>query len=397
MSEVEAPPDEAATGGRRFAVILTGLVMALVAVGALVRGLDAWVAESDFRNFYTGAAMVAGGAGPELGDVDAQVTWQHRFWPQLRGPKDLLAFFSPPWFGLVLAPLALLPPTQAYLLWLVAEWGLLAALLIQLRSLLPGAAALRAHRFLLAFPPVLMAAMQGQPSYLLALAFLAAWRELDRGRDLRAGAWLSLLALKPQLLLVPTLWLVWERRGRALAGLLASGLLLLGLSLLVSGPRGLLAWAELLLEVGSTGGPPPLQRHAMQCWLGLLAQAGVDGPALKLGWAAASVLALGALLFASRGPLRPRLELTWALVVVVSAFSSAHLHIHDLTILVVPAALVVRARPAVGPFLVGAVALSWIGLLGGARLPPVMVAVELAAIAWLVRDLRRPEPEAVRP
>jgi len=362
------------------------LLEVLVLVQAKLLGFSRYVAEHDFRCFYTGGLMMQRGAGSELGSVSAQLAWQSRVWPELAGPERLNVWLNPPFVAVALSPLAFLGPEHAFVVWATFLALLLSVFLALALDALPEESRARASVLLVSFPPVAVALLQGQFTYILALGLLLAWRELDRGRDVRAGIWLALCLVKPQFVIVPSLYFLRMKRLRPLLGLALAGSVLGLVSLVAVGPAGCVAYVKLLRAAGSVG-IASSHREVMQSWMGLLAwttgeqDSRLIRVAFYLGVAAAVVL-----LLAKPGK---TLERAWAHVVTAAVFTSPHLHFHDVTLLLVGAVLVWR-RPELSrarKIAVAGYVLAWLDAVGssalGVRLVPLMPLVEIAAMATL--------------
>ena len=90
------------------------------------------VLRGDFPAFYAAAELVWSGQGAALYDFEQQRALENRIWPDFAG--DYYVFAYPPFFALLLAPLAALSPLAAKAL---TSLLLVAALLGALRLLRP--------------------------------------------------------------------------------------------------------------------------------------------------------------------------------------------------------------------------------------------------------------------
>lgn len=341
----------------RAALPLVGLfIFWLVGVAVVVlsivqdRGFRLYLLELDFRAYYTAGRMVLGGVRAGFYDLPTQYLWQHQFAPEFGDQSYLMPFLNPPFIAIAVAPLAWLPLQVAYLAWAAVNVALLALVCWLLLDVLGGAGSrikLRALVMSLTFLPVIVTVMQGQLSFVLVLALLLSWRALRSGRDLQGGLWLTLLLVKPQLALVPALALVWKRRLRALGGLALGGAAALLISLLMVGWDGLQGYLRLVLAASSWGDAYTIHPRAMHTWRGFLhLLLRTDNLAdVQPWWPLGVAVALGLLLWGWRGrwsAASSRFDLQWALLVVVVLFTSPHANWHDLSLLLVPGALVVR-------------------------------------------------------
>lgn len=332
-----------------FVSCLALMILVLFAT-AQSMGTRRFLLAVDFRAYYTAGRMVLGGVGSDFYDIAIQRQWQRAFAPEVSDPSRLMPFVNPPFAAGFLAPIAALPLETAYLVWALFNVALLSLtchlLVDALRS-----AGLRtkfvALATVLTFLPVWMTVIQGQLSFVLVLALLLGWRSLRSGRDLQGGLWLSVLMVKPQLLLVPALALAWQRRVLALSGLALGAAALLAASLLLVGWQGLEGYVRLLVAASSWGDAYTMHPQAMHTWRGFLhlLLGTDDGAQVQVWWLLGIALALGVLLWAWRGPWSTsssRFDLQWALLVLATLFTSPHANFHDLSLLLVPGILVAR-------------------------------------------------------
>jgi len=231
---------------------------------------DPRIGDDDFQVFYRGAAAIAVGRSPYVGD-----------------------FVSPPWFALALVPVTWLPLAAARAIWLALNVALLLLTTVACARFVgrrwpppdEDAPARReratAHRVGLQWPPrrLLLAALLlglwppvefglklGQNSLLVYSLVLAALLAARARRFGRAGAILALALVKPQLVVLFAAGLaVLAARQRALPRYLAAAIAVvvaLALAVLLVAPD---AYADLLARRprtwnywGSTVALPPL-------------------------------------------------------------------------------------------------------------------------------------------
>ena len=195
--------------------------------------------------------------------------------------------------------------------------------------------------------------LNGQFSLLLTLAFAMAWKnfryETPRG-DFYSGTWLALLAIKPQLLIVPLLLLLWKKRGSALLGMFATLAILGAISILMVGPSGLLQFKVLLSQAANWSDAYGIHAQAMHSWRALISRVlYTDSAAAQKMWLFGALVSSVALLFSWRGAWRAKSErsdIAFAQLVVTTTFCSAHLNAHDLSLWLVAGALILRATSA---------------------------------------------------
>jgi hypothetical protein len=167
---------------------------------------------SDFTIFYYTARMVADGL-PMYGESPARygVKWA----------AEHLGNLNPPHFQLLFQPLAALPYGQALMAWVgISLAALIAAVVVIVREL---GVTFTWRRFVVwgavtvGLAPFTTVAVTSEITFLLLLPFALLWRAWRNGRWGTAGFWLGVLVSVKLFLLVPVVWLVLRRQGRALA------------------------------------------------------------------------------------------------------------------------------------------------------------------------------------
>jgi hypothetical protein len=172
----------------------------------------------DFLTSYTAADVLVTGDASNL--YDTRVQWEHQRtivqqygveWPD----RVMHPYVSPPLLAAVAVPFLLMSPAVATLVWASLNSIAIAAAVIIL-----------CHRMQLAWPdaavvvvgsmPLFYVLMLGQVEGLLFLAMVLFMTELRRDRDVRAGLALSVLAIKPPLLLAPMVYLFVLGRRRTI-------------------------------------------------------------------------------------------------------------------------------------------------------------------------------------
>lgn len=306
-----------------------------VAVAALAM---AQPAAMDFIAHYAAASLVLAGQGPAILDPVAVAAAEHAAAPER---EQLLPFVRPPAFALLMAPLAMLPFTTAFLVTAMIDAVIVVA---SIALLLPrGEGARGVAAVLLVAPPSAIAVAHAQMSPLALLLVALAIRLGPRGSGIALG--LSLLRPQTAPLLLLAGILDRERRWWTIAG----ALLVVVASAAVVGVDGLVRYAGRLSE-GSN-------------WLltgefGLRTSIGWTGLALWLGagplGVVASMLSLvvGTVVVARRAaPERPLVAALW------SFLANPPVLIHD-ALLAYPALLAASSRRR--PWDVGSV-VAWLG------------------------------------
>ena len=293
------------------------LVLFIVVVG-VVTWLSRQTFGYDFLAYHLAAARVL--AGQPLYDMTYQQT----------GGFGL--FYYPPPFILAVLPFALLPASVAAVVW----FGVLLAAFFAALALLPVRRHVRWIVLLLAALswPVAYTFKLGQVTPLLMLAFVIAWRSLERpvplGGSTAAGA---LIKLQPAVLLV---WAALTRRWRAVAvGLLVG----LGASVIVTAIVGMEAWWSYIQLVRAVGDPVTTPHNVTP---GALAyQAGASAFSGAVVQVVVSVAVAVALLVAV---LRAVPEASFLVAVTASQMLSPILWDHYAMLLLLPIAWLLERR-----------------------------------------------------
>jgi len=320
--------------GRRLLIawVMLSSVIALLGLFFWLRaGLAGTLQGTDFLSFYATSRVLLTEGPAHVYDLVAQRQVQQ----QLGGSGGLpfLPDPYPPFWILARCWLALLPLGWAYLAWglltIAATAGALFLLVrvaeLDGRGVWPAVVAA-------GFPPVILNLLQGQPVAFLLLGIALSLWFWSRGRETLAGAALALLLVKPQIAGLLLALVVLHRSLRALAGLLLAVAGLVAASVAAFGAAGLSAWLMLLVADEGAVYRPWLSLRAPLVALRLTA---LDQYVLLalLGGAILVVMALA------------RLDLrgSFATATAGGLLIAPHLNLHDLTLLIVPAILVLGA------------------------------------------------------
>ena len=258
---------------------------------------------------------------------------------------------NPPFWTVLVAPLALLEPITAYrifvLITVVAGVASVAGMVAEL-GLRP-AWAVVAAAMLLFSNPFLGTLALGQVYPLLTLGLVIAWIADRRGKPLASGIALGLvLAVKPQFAPV-LLWPLLRRRWRAFAAAAASGAAATLVGVVVAGPRSLVDWVAYVSSRQPDGywDNNTLPAAAAR----LFRDNYFVEPVATLPWAepVAYVLAIGIIvLTAVRVRYDPEMGL-WALV--AASLLAASVSWHNYLVLLGPGILLLLARGWTSPAL----------------------------------------------
>jgi hypothetical protein len=219
--------------------------------------------KSDFGTFFRAGRMVLAGAGPCVYDLAAESRYDDALGTKsvdTEGSSVSLPFVFAPFALIFYAPLALLPYKAAKAVWYAANAAMLLALPLLLRKHSVVGAKTCAFALIapLFFLPVVLALMQGQPSILILLLFALGYGDLANGQDARAGCWLALASVKPQLVLPMLLALLIWRKRQALrsfaltcCGLTLASLAIVGLRATLSYPLALMRYSDMQNRLGA--------------------------------------------------------------------------------------------------------------------------------------------------
>ena len=226
---------------RRSAVWLLAAVIVLIGAGLLAALYQEFTAPAtanahhDFLAFYGAGELVLRGHAAQLYDAGAMTTAQRAIIPYPVGYNGYMPFINPPFVATAFAPLAALPYTTARAAWAVINLVLAAVAAVWVaHDLPPRQRALGGLLMVLSFP-IYHALAEGQVSIVLLVASLAALFAARRGAWGATGAWLAVLWIKPQFLVLPLLALLFARRWRTIAWVVGLGAAMLAVSLPFTG------------------------------------------------------------------------------------------------------------------------------------------------------------------
>jgi alpha-1,2-mannosyltransferase len=333
----------------RWLVVFLASMLALNASVAWYLRKQVASGYGDFAIFYTAGKILADGQGPRLYDLRLQFEKQQEFARDVETrQKGALPYNHPPFEAVLFWPLAKLPYFPAYCVWTVANLGLLFGIAYRLRGEVPwlqqagvGIWVLAA----LAFFPVAVTLMQGQDTLWLLFCFVLAYGALRRDGEFAAGCWIGLGVFRPQFVVPLMVMVALQRRWKVLGGFAMVGGVLGLISAAIVGWAGILHYPQFALSVdrSATGVTAP---WGMPNLHGLIDTIGSTLGASE-GWVVAVtvVISAGLIAVANRVQWRgvgPEFDLGFSLAVVIAVLVSYHAFEHDLTLLLLPIALVVN-------------------------------------------------------
>jgi hypothetical protein len=307
------------------------LVATIALVGSSHGGLDAGGKPlgTDFLSFYSASKLVLAGRPAAVYDPAAH----HAVEVSVFG-RDLgyFAFFYPPIFLLVCAPLAVLPYGAALATWMLATFAAFAATLRGWLDRRIGWAAV------IAFPAVFLTLGHGQNAFLSAALFGAAALWLER-RPALAGVAFGLLAFKPHFGLLLPVALIAGRRWRTLVTAAATLIAFAGASFFAFGAN---TWAAFLQNAA-------LARETLERGLVLPKMTSAFAAVRVLGGAVGLAYSIqGLVLFLTAATLvlaiqkRPGGRAEGALMMMAALLATPFVLDYDLALLAVPLAWLTR-------------------------------------------------------
>jgi hypothetical protein len=324
---------------------------------------------ADYAAFYT-AGTILNHYGPQhLYDPHLQNAVFHRALPEAR-VSSRLPYVYPPFVAALMRPLAALPYTASFAVWLLISAAAYVGGLWLLRPCLGLLADRRASTTFLvamAFEPFIIETwLGGQLSAFAFAAFAAAIRLDADGRPLAAGLALGGCLYKPTLLLLVVPVLILRRAARSLIGLASSAAGLVAISWWAAGTRGLTDYFHTLVAYGR--GQTSFQGTVVPLWkfvdissfLQLLSGHTGSWVAYFALTAAVAALALIVRRTSLTGPASVRLP--WAAILFLTLVCNSHVGAYDLVLAGLAALLMVDraklSRP-VQALLVGLYVVPW--------------------------------------
>lgn len=303
----------------------------------------------DFAIYYCAGTVVRQGLGHQLYDPSVRFPVEQQFAvavPQFRGP---LPYTHPPFEALIFAPFTYLPYGEAYIAWNLFNALLLAALPFLLRPHLPQLQSYSPLLWILAslaFFPVFFTFLEAQDAILLLFVYALAFLSLKKNRLAAAGAWLALGLFKYHLVLPFVLLSLVQKRKvgeriKLLSGFLPVAALLVLVSLAIAGTRAITAYPHYVFHWEDTLSGSQKVPEGMPNLRGLayifLPPGSYIVPLLVL-------LSLALLVFTAWKCRQPGdLDLQFSLALVTTVLISYHVVSYDLSMLLLPVALLTNS------------------------------------------------------
>jgi len=294
----------------------------------------------DFFNFYAAAKLYVTNGGSAVYDLALQRQVELQVTGQDPARFIVLPYFHPPYYTLLISPLAFLDYRHAYYAMAAFNVLLAAALIVILvttSARVRGRGWLVATAMIAGFFPLFVTVLQGQSDLVVLVPLAGAYAAWAHKKYAWAGALSALALAKPQLLLLIPVLFVTRRAWTALAAF-AGVLAALGvLSIATFGAGAVLTYLHAVGTWAITGRLPNTHElvytdPAVYSLRNIL-EAVPGGGKVVAFLVLILLLALVALSLSWR-PDKPRLD--FALAIAASLVLSPHQNVHDLSLLIIP-------------------------------------------------------------
>lgn len=311
---------------------------------------------ADFSAYYTGAKIVWDGQADQLYDFNLQAEVQLRILGANAFQGGLLPYITPPHFAFLLAPLASLPLSSAYWIWLsinlLAFVGSAWLMLCLAKDWQPIERLLLVS-ILAAFPATMRTLISGTASSLALFCGLLVYVAAVHNWSILGAIGLVLGAIRPQVIIPVTLCCILTRHWRMLALAAVLGLVTLGLVSSISGRGAWLPYPNALAKTAQLYNEKGMYPRAMPNVRGVLASLPKPLPSKtvnSLSWFG-FVLYLGVtvLLWGRRAvPLPLPTDPALALMLQMGFFFGFHFYPHDALAMLLPMTILLRSLHSIG-------------------------------------------------
>jgi len=299
----------------------------------------------DFSEFYAAGQMVRHGLGNSLYDLRVQAEFQLKVAP-------VHAFYlRPPFEALLFVPFTYLSYRAAYAAWLMFSLAILsgAARLIRgntnvLDAMLQYTRGIPVDFGLLllvflTFSPTMDCLLIGQDSVLILMIYTLVFLALKRGWELGAGGLLALGLFKFHLVLPFAIIFALRRRGSFVLGFAGIALLLVAISVLVSGPGVLASYPAMFLnsKYRMLMGFQPEYAANIRGLIYLITPSKIPG---AISGAVVAALSAFLLWVTVRTWRDSEFELCFSAAVIAALLTGYHSFVYDLSLLLLPVAIV---------------------------------------------------------
>jgi len=234
----------------RMYALSSCVLASIVALGLFWENPDRLRGAVDFPAFYNAGRIINEHSWSQLYDRDLQERLYIELLPSTPPRDSEIRLFSyTPFIALLFAPLARLPYLAAFICWAIFSFGLyrVGFLFVCRASGLDKQYWNDAFLISLGFTPLISWCMLSGQTSTIAFFALAASIYLDcKEKYFYSGLALSLLAYKPQLLILFVPMLIVTGRWKTLIGTIAGGSVLAAISIAMLGPEGVRKYLVML-------------------------------------------------------------------------------------------------------------------------------------------------------
>lgn len=366
--------------------LLSGLVISYL--GLVAHG-NAGIMQTDFVSYYGAEHLVVSGHGAHIYDLSALGHYERALVHPLTVRNGVLPYVYPPYLALLMVPLGAPSYALAWYIWLGFNVLLILFTIAGLQRYLElrrGSAVLLWAAGL-SFLPIFVALAQGQTSILLLALLTASFLAARSEHQPVAGVLLAMALIKPQYVVPVLLVLAIRRYWTTMIAFTVSCAVLFIVPMAALGVNIDLNYIHMLQSAGGWHGQfgyTPAMNQSLWGFTQLLFPSAIATPlTLVIGFAILAGLAHATYRF-------PALDIPWGLATVIAVILSPHVLIHDLSLLLLPAAILLSFRgdslPYVGPLLVLGDAAMLLGSRVVAALPVQLSVLAMLALAvWLYR------------
>ncbi len=295
----------------------------------------------DFVAFYS-AGRLASTDPAELYRADLQAEFESEIIgrPITSEDPEYLPFAYPAVSALLFVPFSKLPYAVAFYASVFANLTILGLAVGGLAASLPlpqrASTMLAISTAGLVAVPVTL--LEGQVSFIVLALVALTLIDLRKGNPVRAGVWTGLLAFKPTVVPVLIIWLVLRRHYRTVACALGVALALAIASVAWTGLEGTVDFINLTRTMAS-GGFASINTDAMPNLRSLAASLEAD----RIGWLGSTALVVTGFLMVGR---RTAIDAAGTGLVIATAILTApHVHVQELSLLIIPAAMLLAGDP----------------------------------------------------
>jgi len=327
---------------------IINIILINVNVGLWVRAAQEHLLDyADFTSIYNTFVNNRTGSGWKLINLDNIDIYHRGILGGLRLDNGVYPLQYPPVISLIFSPLSLLTFNIAYLIWMLAELGLLIWLIFLLNRLFSDWNKLERLLLILtilAFFPLAFTILTGQFSLFLLICLFQIYISMKNYKSINAGIWLSFMIIKPQTILIPGLLSISKRYWRVAVTAALTGLSLIFLSSLLFGLESWIKYSRSLLNMSINFEKSGFQPETEYTLRGILTRILGSSQGNLINLISNTGLLLGMfvvlfLWFQGISPDSSRFKLRFAFIITLSVFLSLHLYGYDNLILVLPAAI----------------------------------------------------------